>query len=45
MVKRETIEMTLLIIGTTASVIGAMFTTLIATNYHKKLQKKLGTCE
>jgi hypothetical protein len=37
--------MTLLVVGTTASVIGALFTGLIATNYHKRLQKKLGTYE
>jgi hypothetical protein len=43
MVKRENVQLAIAVIGMTASLLGAFFTALIATNLHLKLHKKLGT--
>jgi hypothetical protein len=43
MPNRENVQLAIMVVGATASVIGALFTALIATNLHKKLQVRIGT--
>lgn len=43
--RRENLVLAIMVVSMSASIVGALFTTLIATNLHKKLQDKLGTCD